>query len=453
MHFLRLGSAGMRGEIGSGLTPPAAINLAAALGTWIAGGAVVVGCDTRSSSPMLFNAVVSALLGCGCRVYDAGICPAPLLHFLVPYLEADAGIMIGAGHHPANWNALVPLGSNGAYLNQIQVQELLDVYHSGEYRYCEGNRLGRVEKVSEEAPSIYVDRLLAPIDIAAIAAAEYTVIADFCNGSGSIIAPVLAARLGIKMIALNDNLSGILPHDPEPRPRSSSQVRSIMTPLEAAAGFVFNSDMSRIAVVTDDGETLSEEYSYPLVAQHVLCHRPPGQTIITNPCSTRTLDDIAARYQAEVIKTKVGQAFVIDAMVENCAVLGGDGSGSVAINGGVHGYDSFMAMALLLEAMAVNRTRMAELASALPRYHLNKRKIPCPPATAYKMLRNLKNMFPDARISEEDGLRFDWRDGWVHLRSSATEPVIRMIVEWKSREEAEDKAMQMQGILERLVSG
>jgi len=453
MHFLRLGTAGMRGEIGSGLTPPLAINLAAALGTWIGGGAVVVGCDTRNSSPMLYNAVVSALLGCGCRVYDAGVCPAPLLHFLVPYLEADAGILIGAGHHPANWNALVPLGSNGAYLNRIQVQELLDVYHSGEYSYCDGARLGRVKPVPEGAMDVYIDRLLAPIDIGAIAAAEYTVIADFCNGSGSIMGPALANRLGIKMISLNDTLSGVLPHDPEPRPRSSSQVQSIMAPLQAAAGFVFNSDVSRIAVVSDDRETLSEEYTYPLVAQHVLCRRPAGQIIVTNPCSTRTLDDIATRYQGEVVKTKVGQAFVVDAMVETGAVLGGDGSGSVAMAGGVRGYDSFLAMALLLEAMAVNRTRMSDLASALPRYHLNKRKIPCPPATAYKMLRSLRNMIGDARVSEEDGLRFDWRDGWVHLRSSATEPVIRMIVEWKTREEAEDKAMQMQGLLERLVSG
>jgi len=452
MHFLRLGIAGMRGEVGSGLTPLLAINYAAALGTWIDGGSVVVGTDTRNSSPMFYSAVVSALLGCGCQVYDAGICPAPLLHFLVPHLHADAGILIGAGHHPANWNALVALGGNGAYLNAIQVQELLDIYHSGEYRYCEGDRLGRVSPIPDTAADSYLDQLLAPIEVSSIVEAGYTVIADFCNGSGSIMAAKLASRLGLNLISLNDTLSGILPHDPEPRPRSSTQVQSIMAPLHAAIGFVFNSDMSRIAVVTDDGETLSEEYSFPLAAQHILSRLPSGQTVVTNPCSTRTLDDVAARYGAEVIKTKVGQAFIVDAMLENHAVLGGDGSGSVVMANGVGGYDSFLVMVLLLEAMAVHKTRVSELVAALPRYHLQKRKFTCPAANAYKLLRHLKTAFPDARITEEDGTRFDWRDGWVHLRCSATEPVIRMIVEWRTREEAEDRAMQVQGILERLVS-
>lgn len=451
MRFLRLGSAGMRGEVGSGLTPLLAINFAASLGTWINGGSVVVGCDTRMSSPMLYHAVVSALTGCGCRVYNAGVCPAPLLHFLVPHLRADAGFLIGAGHHPGNWNALVPLGSNGAYLNSIQVQELLDIYHAGLYSY-HGGEPGTIEPVPDGASEAYLDQILAPIDTIAIAERNFTVIADFCNGSGSILSTHFADRLGLNLIAINNTLSGIIPHDPEPRPRSSTQVQSIMAPLHADVGFVFNSDMSRVALVSDTGETLSEEYTFPLVAWHVLARRPRGQTIITNPCTTRTLDDVAARFGAELIKTKVGQAYIIDAMLEYNAILGGDGSGSVAFADGVRGYDSFIDMALILEAMAFNRSPLSELVASLPRYHLHKKKIPCPAANAYNLLRNLKNYFSDAEISEEDGIRFDWPDGWIHLRSSATEPVIRMIVEWKTREEAEDKAVQMRGVMERLVS-
>ncbi len=452
MRFLRMGTAGLRGEIGSGLTPGYAIDFTSAFGTFTDGGVVVVGRDTRISSFMLFNAVVSALLSCGCKVFDAGICPAPILQFLVPELNADGGIMIGAGHHPANWNALVPLAADGTYLNSVQVQELLDIYHAGMFSRASWKHLGSIRKVPPQMVDRYLDRICTIVDPEVIASAGYTVVSDFCNGSGSILAERFAERFGIKMIGINNELSGILPHDPEPRPRSSFQVKSIIAPLKADIGFVFNSDMSRIAVVTDTGETLSEELSFPLVADHVLDKAGPGQVVVTNTCSTRTLDDIVRSRGSEVVKTKVGQAFILETMFEQDAILGGDGSGSVVLRGAVNGYDSFIGMALILEAMAVNRCTASELVDKLPRYWISKRKISCMAANAYSRIRELRNLYPQASVSEDDGLRFDWNDGWVHLRSSATEPIIRMIVEWKTREEAEDRAVQVRGVLERMVS-
>ncbi len=450
MRFLRLGVAGMRGEVGSGLTPLNAINFASSFGSWLDGGVVVVGRDTRVSSDMLYNAVVAALLSCGCRVYNAGICPAPLLHFAVPALNADGGILIGAGHHPANWNAIVPLNRTGAYLNSMQVQELLDIYHAARYDIRKWNGVGQVDAVPSDIGESYLDTILAQVDTAAIAGCHFKIIADFCNGSGSILAESFARRLGLEMIGINNELSGILPHDPEPRPRSGFQARSIMRPLNADAGFVFNSDMSRISVVTNSGETLSEEYTFPLVADHLLSKSGRG-IVITNTCTTRTLDDIVSSHGGEVIKTKVGQAYIIDMMQEHGAVLGGDGSGSVAA-GPVKGYDSFTGIALILEALALNKCTLDKLTSRLPRYELSKKKIPCQAANAYSMLRRLRGHFPDAEVNEEDGIRFDWPDGWIHLRNSSTEPIIRMIVEWKNREEAEERAVQMRGIMERLVS-
>ncbi|MDD3119468.1 MAG: hypothetical protein PHQ27_09830, partial [Victivallales bacterium] len=294
MRFLRLGIAGMRGKIGSGLTPLNAIHFTSAFGTWLGGGTVVVGRDTRVSSDMVYYAVTTALLSCGCRVYDAGICPAPLLHFAVPHLKAEGGILIGAGHHPADWNAIVPLNRTGAYLNNMQVQELLDIYHARQYAVKRWDGTGEMVAMPPEVADLYVDTVLAQVDAAAIAARRFKIVSDFCNGSGSILADRFAARLGLEQIVINSELSGILPHDPEPRPRSSYQVKSIMRPLAAEAGFVFNSDMSRLAVVTDSGETLSEEYSFPLVADHLLRRRPGSGIVITNTCTTRTLDEIVA---------------------------------------------------------------------------------------------------------------------------------------------------------------
>lgn len=452
MRFLRLGSAGMRGEIGSGLTPALAIDFSSAMGTYLRGGRILVAADTRFSSTMLSHAVISALLSCGCEVINSGIASAPELHFSTKFMNADGALLLGAGHHPAGWNAIVPVSEAGAYLNSVRQQELLDIYHSRRYAVKTWDKIGRETELPASAGEAYLDMLCSKIDTEAIADGKFKVVADFCNGSGSKLARSFASRLGIEMIAINDIFSGILPHDPEPRPRSSAQVQSVLKPLGAHAGFVFNSDMSRAAVVTSAGETLSEEYTFPLVADHILSKCPHPASVVSNWCTTRTLDDIVARHGGNVCKTKVGQSYIIDRMQEISAELAGDGSGSVALRDSVPGFDSFMAMAMILEAMALEKRTSAELAEELPRYHIVKKKVYCPSANAYSLLRSLKNQFPDAELSEEDGFRFDWKDGWVHLRASNTEPVIRMIVEWKGTQEAIDRALHVRGLLERLVA-
>ncbi len=451
MRSLKLGSAGMRGEVGSGITPPGAIRFASALGTWLDGGKVVVGTDTRISSTMLKMASMAGLLSCGCEVVDADVCPAPILHFATAKEDVDGALLIGAGHHPAGWNAIVPLSSTGAYFNAVQSQELLDIYHSAVFKSCRWNALGRSSPFKRELYHEYLDTLLARLDLAAIAKAKFRVVADFCNGSGSVLASALAKRLGVELIPINDLRSGVLPHDPEPRPRSSFQVKSIMAPLKADIGFVFNSDMSRVAIVTDSGETLSEEYSFPLAADHFLEKAGPGSGVVTNWCSTRTLDDIVFRRGGTLYKTKVGQAAIIDKMFETGAIIAGDGSGSIAFASGSPGFDGFAVMAVILESMALRGKSSSTLASELPRRHIIKRSVRCQSAHAYSLLRGFRDKFKGVPCNEEDGLRFDWKDGWLHLRASMTEPIIRMIVEWDDRDGAENMALEVRSILDRLV--
>jgi len=346
----------------------------------------------------------------------------------------------------------VPFSKDGAYFNNVRLQELFDIYHGHRYNYKPWNKIGSFKNAPEEAGEAYLDMLLSQIDTDAVKSRKYKVIADFCNGSGSGLADSFADRLGVELVAINNLNSGILPHDPEPRPRSSAQTQSIMKPLGADAGFVFNSDMSRCAIVTSSGETLSEEYTFPLTANHILSKCPENTSVVTNCCSTLTLDRIVERHNCNIFKTKVGQAYIIDKMNEINAKLAGDGSGSVALSKSTPGFDGYLAMALILEAMALNKCSSAELAEELPRYHIVKKQVPCPSAHAYNMLRGLRNHYPDARVSEEDGFRFDWKDGWIHLRASMTEPVVRMIVEWKTKDEAEEAAMNIRGHLERLAA-
>ena len=452
MRFLRLGSAGMRGEVGTGVTPLLAIDYASAFGTLLGGGTIVVGRDSRFSSPMLSHAVFSALMSCGCDVIDAGICPAPAVHFLVPHLKAKGGILLGAGHHPAGWNAIVPLSETGAYLNSVQSQELLDVYHGRSFRKSPWDKIGREKIVADTDVNAYLDKICGIIDTDAVSKAKFKVVADFCNSSGSRLGEGFAERMGIELISINDKYSGVLPHDPEPRPRSALQVYSLMRYIKADVGFLFNSDMSRASVITSTGETLSEEYTFPLAADYITSQAQDKTVVVSNSCTTRTLDMVVEKNGGVLEKTKVGQSPIIDRMIEINAKIAGDGSGSFAHIDGVAGFDGFITIGIILESMAKRNASSHDLATALPRFHIVKRKVACPSSHAYTLLRSLKDHFPEAEHSEIDGFRFDWEGGWVHLRAAMTEPVIRMITEWRTKEEAEEKAVQMRGLIERLVA-
>jgi phosphomannomutase len=450
MRYLKLGTAGMRGVVGNGIEPLRVIDYAAAFGTFVDGGRVVVGRDSRASSLMIYHAVVAALMNCGCQVIDAGITPAPVLHFMTEKLEADGALLIGAGHQGAGWNAVIPLNGNGSYMNSVMLQELLDVYHSRQYRCVTWDKLGHLIGPAIDPTKHYLELIAAQLDLDLIRQKKYRVVADFCNGSGIQLIEQFSELLGIEMIPINRLESGLLPHSPEPCPRSAAQAQSIMAPLNADIGFVFNSDMSRCSVVTDCGETLSEEYTFPLVADYMLSRKTNNRPIVTNICTTRTLDEIVQRHGGVLYKTRVGQGFLIDKMMEVNALLAGDGSGSTAFSQGVNGFDSFMQMAMILEAMAHGNISSSELAERLPRYHAVKMTVPCRSERAYKLLKTVKSYFPDATVSEIDGLNFEWDDGWISLRAATTEPMIRMISEWSTHDEAFDRAMQLRGLLERL---
>lgn len=453
MRSFKLGNAGMRGVVGTGLTVERAIDFASAFGTMVDGGRVVVAQDTRSSSNMLYHAVVSALMGTGCRVCDAGIMPAGVVQFLIPRLEAAGGLLIGGGHQAMGWNAAIPLASNGSYLNYIQLQELFDIYRSHQYRQAPWDGIRALEKIPGDSIGNYLDALCKVINVKAVKKAGFTVVVDFCNGSGSVLADQLAARLGIRMVAINRIFSGVLPHEPEPRPRSASQVQSIIGPLNANAGFVFNSDLSRVSLVSDIGEALSEEYTAPLAADYVLAKKP-GMRVVTNICSSRSLDNVVARHGGELYKTRVGQAWGIDRMMELGAGIACEGSGSLATDAWIRGFDGFYVMALILEYMAVSGRKLSELAAEIPRYHIVKSTIRCQASHAYSLIRNIsRELKNEANITEEDGIRLDWEDGWVSLRAASTESVIRLISEARTREIAVDREFHMRGLIEKQVGG
>ncbi|MCK4983686.1 MAG: hypothetical protein KAS17_12220 [Victivallaceae bacterium] len=452
MRPTKLGSAGIRGVIGAGLTPENAIDFACAFGTFTNGGKVVVALDTRSSSEMLHQAVVSGLQSCGCEVHDLGIAPAMLLSFAIPKLKADGALLIGGGHQRESWNSIVPWGAGGAYLNSIQIRELFDIYYGRRFLTCQWDEIKKNVPVPESIQGQYFDALCKVVDSKAVAAAKFTVINDFCNGSGSALEKEFASRFGLNSIPINNILSGILPHDPEPRPHSAFQVQSLIKPLKSDVGFVFNSDMSRVSLVSDTGETLSEEYTFPLGVNYLLGKAgKDGLRVISNICTSKTLDDVVAQHNGILEKYTTGQSNIIDYMKESNAFISGEGSGSFTSSEWLPSFDAFYVSALILEAMALRQKTLSELVAELPRYHIVKKIINSSSMNAYNRIRIIKNHFKGAKICELDGLRLDWDDGWISLRASSTEQVIRLISESKDKELAEDRALKIHALLENSI--
>ncbi len=436
MNLLKIGISGVRGIAGQTLTPELVLDFASAFGTWVRGGPVCVGHDSRLSGPMLKEACLSALAATGCGVLDLGLCPTPVLQHAVRARGAAGGISITAGHNDKEWNALTFISREGSYLNSYQGEEMLDIFHLGKFARFGVDGLGRVTPVRDHLES-YFRALEGFLDAGAIRRAGFKVAYDPCGGAGSGLLTELGRRLGFEVAAINDEPTGYFPHDPEPRPRNARQAAVLVKVTKGDAGFVLNSDASRVSLVAEDGETLSEEFTFPLVAAHVL-GRKPGP-VVTNLSTSRMIDDVARGLKCPVTRTKVGQSYVIEGMVDEEAVLGGDGSGSVAVSAFQPAFDGFLTIGLILESMARSGRRLSELAAGLPRYHNVKEKVYCPQSKVYGVLSEVKKLLGPEAAETLDGLRVEGPSGWLHVRASATEPMIRVVAEDADKDAAQSR--------------
>ena len=263
MKLLKIGNSGIRGIVGDTLTPELIMDFSSAFGTYLNSRRVLIGRDTRLSGPMLQSGSISALLSTGCDVVDLGICPTPILQYLVKKFNAKGAISISAGHNDACWNALTFINRDGTYLNSYQGEEVLDLYHLGRFKKTSTASLGSLSTRTGYL-DVYFKDLVKFLDTKAIKRASYKVVIDACNGGGAGIVDVLCRHLGCELVPVNNEPSGYFPHEPEPRPRYAPEVASIIKATKAHAGFLLNSDVSRISIVCEDGETLSEEYTLPL---------------------------------------------------------------------------------------------------------------------------------------------------------------------------------------------
>jgi len=448
MKLLKIGISGIRGIVGETITPELVMDFACAFSTYVGSKPVLLGRDTRISGSMLHSACLSALISSGCDVLDLGICPTPILQFMAKRLKAKGGISISAGHNDIKWNALTFINQDGTYLNSFQGEEVLDIYHLEKCTKVSFGKLGNVKSIDNYL-DIYFKDLKKFLDVEAIKKSKLKMVVDPCNGAGAKIIDSFCKSLNVELVSVNNEPNGYFPHDPEPRPRNAQQVASIIKVVKADVGFLLNSDASRVSLVSENRETLSEEYTLPLIANYYL-RKNPGP-IITNHSTSRMIEDVAREINCLLIKTKVGQSYTIQSLMNEEGVMAGEGSGGIAIPEFQPAFDGFLTMGLILEIMAKRKKKISELVQELPKYHIVKEKIYCPSTKIHSVVNEVKKLYIGQEMNTSDGIKVEEKNGWIQVRTSATEPMIRIIAEDKSKERAQRRVEEVLQFITPLV--
>ncbi|MBM3500520.1 MAG: phosphoglucosamine mutase [Armatimonadetes bacterium] len=434
VHTLKISISGVRGVVGESLTPQLVMGFAQAFGCYVEGGIVLVGRDTRQTGEMVRSAVVGGLLASGCYVIDLGVVPVPTVLIAVKQLQADGAIAITASHNPAQWNALKFARSDGVFLNSFQATELLDVYHQGEFHLAKTSEISRVDH-DDAAIERHIRLVREHTDLKAIRARKPHVVVDTCHGAGARMSPQLLRRLGCKVTVLHGKPDGLFPHDPEPIAKNLGDLCRKVREVEADIGFAQDADADRLAVVSEKGKAIGEEFTLAFACDAV-CARSPG-LIVTNVSTSRMIDEVAARHGGRVLRTKVGEINVVEMMIRERAVVGGEGNGGVIYPQAHPCRDSMIGMALILEGLARHGT-VSRWARTFRPSAMHKTKLECPSVRIQHAMAAARRRYEADALDLTDGLKVLWPETgcWLHIRPSNTEPVIRVIAECDTPREA-----------------
>ena len=428
MKPLKIGITGVRGIVGETFTPEVAVGFSQAFGTYLDGGRILVCRDTRASGPMVRAAVISGLLAAGCEVIDLGVSPTPSLQLAVGWLQADGGIAITAGHNPSQWNALKFVRGDGLYLSPPQAEELLDIFHQGEFAKATWDQIKPAIQRQDPIEN-HIEQLKRVFDIESIKRRRLKVAVDCCNGACSRLIPRWLKELGCEVLAINNDPEAPFPHPPEPKPETMAQLSAVVKAAQADIGFAHDADGERLGLVTELGQPLSEELTFAL-ASRIRLEQNPG-TVVTNVSTSGAVDQIAATYGGNVIRTPVGQTYISEGMIEFNGVIGGEGSGGVTVPELHPTHDSAAAVGLILEGLARVRNPISEFIEALPSLTMLKHNLPVEPNRLYSVLQSFRVAIEREHMTHDlsDGIRLVFPQGWIHVRASNTESMIRLIVE------------------------
>ncbi len=431
------------GQTGDNLTPLDAVKFAAAYGAFLIQQQpdkklkVVIGRDARISGEMIQHLVASTLVGIGIDVVDLGLSTTPTVEIAVPLEKADGGIILTASHNPKQWNALKLLNARGEFLNAAEGETILALAEKEDFTFAPVDELGQLT-VNDSYFDIHIDEVLdlALVDRDAIAKAKFKVVVDGVNSTGGIIMPKLLKELGVEVIELYCEPNGHFPHNPEPLKEHLKDICDLVIREKADLGIVVDPDVDRLAFIADDGEMFGEEYTLVACADYVL-GKTPGNTV-SNLSSTRALRDVTGKHGGTYTAAAVGEVNVVAQMKESNAIIGGEGNGGIIYPESHYGRDALVGTALFLMLLAERKMKVSEVRRSYPSYFMSKKKIELTPdIDVDAILKKMEDKYRKEEINTIDGLKVDFKNSWVHMRKSNTEPIIRVYTEAPSQDEAD----------------
>ena len=436
MPTLKISISGIRGIIGDGLDIRTVVDYTAAFSCLFPKKAkVLVARDTRLTGDTIANSVISTLMASGINVIDIGITPTPTALYMVEKLKAHGGIMVSASHNPIEWNALKLIGKGGKFLDEKSVQELNKLYDKKSSRFVKALETGTYQKI-EDAIEQHIKRIIRFIDVDKIKKRNFKVACDYVNGTGLFATPKLLKALGVKEISINKEHTGKFAHVAEPSANSMKSLSELAKKNKVDIGFTQDPDADRLAIVLNDGTIVSEEYTLALCAKY-LWSVGKGNAAV-NLSTSRMIDDLAKEKGYSVDRTKIGEINVSSHVVKNRLYFGGEGNGGIIVPAVSPGRDSLLGIALILELMAKENKTIKEIVAEIPKYEIVKEKLEVAKIDENSFLKNIKSKFPKSKITSIDGIKVDLENGWLHVRSSNTEPIVRIIAEAKTKKEAKE---------------
>jgi phosphomannomutase len=433
--------SGLRGIVGENLTPEVAATYGRAFGAFLcsktakgAGVSVCIGRDSRPSGQSLAAAVASGLTSAGINIIDLGIVTTPTVGIMVKHLGCAGGVIVTASHNPGEYNGVKLLLDNGMAPPPDVAEQIKICFDVRDFFSSDSLKPGSVT-TNDGSDAVHITKVLRIIDQKTIAKKRFTVVLDSVNGAGGRPGVKLLAQLGCKVVPMNNEPTGLFAHPPEPTAENLSTLCQAVKDAGADVGFAQDPDADRLAIVDETGSYIGEEYTLALVAKLIFSQKTGNacgersRTAATNLSTSRMIDDIAAAAGGRVIRTPVGEANVASAMLEHNCIIGGEGNGGVIDLRVGPIRDSLVAMALVLQLLAQTGKTISRLVGEMPRYYMMKQKFPADKKRTKHILDAAKQLFKNATLNASDGCRFDFPDGWLHVRPSNTEPIIRIIVE------------------------
>lgn len=445
MSELIISVSGLRGVIGETLSPEVAMRYAVAFSETVSeSDPFVITRDGRPSGTMLADAIHAALNAVGRSSIDAGVAATPTTGVLIRETKSAGGIQISASHNPLQYNGLKLFSSEGRVIPKGPGESVLQKYLDGTPAWVSHEKLGK-KTILDDTISLHLEKILKTVDVEAIRKMRFMVLLDSNRGAGSILGRALLEALGCETVILGNEPDGLFEHTPEPTSENLQGVLQKVKDAGADIGFCQDPDADRLAVIDENGRYIGEEYTVPLCVEHVLKNRKIGPIVI-NCATSRMTIDIAEKYGVPCYRSAVGEANVVDLMKEKEAVFGGEGNGGPIDPEVGFVRDSFVGMALILDAMAAGNEPLSVMADAIPSYSIIKEKASIPREKIPVVLDAISVKFPDLPQSRLDGLRIDWPDAWLLIRGSNTEPIVRAIAEARTEEEARKLCAVLSGI-------